>query len=86
MGVKVRTYVGEGALRWGRAYGYGWAQIRSNVGGGALRRARAYGSEGRKYVGAGAGVWSDGGVRRGVGGRKYALMAAPVRISVGAGA
>ena len=34
---------------------------------------------GDKFVGAGAGVWSDGGVRRGVGGRKCALARAQVR-------
>ena len=36
------------------------------------------GVEGRKFVGARAKVRSDGGVRRGAGGHKYALMQAGV--------
>ena len=78
-GAKVRRCVEEGAMRWGRAYGCRWAKVRRRGAGVRCGGSVRMGVEGRKFVGAGAGVRrcvEEGALRRG---RAYGCGRAQVR-------
>ena len=82
----VWVVAGEGALRWGRAYGCRWAKVRRRGAGVRCGGRVRIGVGGRKFVGVGAGVRrcvEEGALRRT---RADGCGRAQVRTYVGEGA